>query len=405
MSNWYSRNDYLALPEDVIAFAWSAPMRNLAGKVGISDVALKKTLRRYGITTPPQGHWNRIHAGQEVPARPEPPARCPGGHGRMLIDPKFEPFIPKASPLPSCGPFASAEVPNDLEELRERETTLIRKVTVAKDLSSYHPAFKDIMRKEQRLREKAAMGSWYSHYKPEFDSAVDQRQMRLLNALFVALAKRGHDARVFADQHPRSFRPEVMIGDTRLGLQIGILGKHSTKMRYGEVVPEPSLPASTPLFIRCDGSGLPAWEDQTECKLETQIAEIAVSLIVAGEAAFRQRLKEAEIRAEEMRLEQARREEEERRERERLRLERIRELNEQRIADLRLSGELLRQSQDLRALVAQVRNALQQREDVVIERLKEWELWALREADKLDPILSGQIMSHFDPPQLPANEE
>jgi hypothetical protein len=405
MSNWYRRNDYLALPEDVIAFAWSAPMRDLAGRVGVSDVALKKILRKYGVTTPPQGHWNRIHAGREVPAPPEPPARCPGGHGRMLIDPKFEPLIPKASPLLSSGPFASAEVPNDLEELRKRETRLIGKVTVAKDMPRCHPAFKDIMRKEQRLREKAAMGTWYSHYKPEFDNPVDQRQLRLLNALFLVLAKRGHDTRVFADQHPRSFRPEVMIGDTRLGLQIGILGKHSTRMQYGEVVPDPSLPASTPLFIRCDEPGLPAWEDQTECKLETRIAEIAVSLIVAGEAAFRRRLKEAEIRAEEMRLARERREEEERGERERLRLERIRQLNEQRIADLRMSGELVRQSQDLRALVAQVRNALQQREDVDSERLKEWELWALREADKLDPILSGQIMAHFDPPQLPAKEE
>jgi len=27
------------------------------------------------------------------------------------------------------------------------------------------------------------------------------------------------------------------------------------------------------------------------------------------------------------------------------------------------------------------------------------------EADKLNPMLSGQIMSHFDPPQLPAKEE
>lgn len=405
MSNWCWRNDYLALPEDVIAFAWSAPMRDLAGKVGVSDVALKKMLRRYGVTTPPQGHWNRIHAGHKVPAPPEPPARCPGGYGRMLLDPKFEPYIPRANPLPSSGPFVSAEVPEDLEALREREAKLMGRVTVAKDLSRYHPAFNDILRKEQRLREKATKGTWYSHYKPEFDNPVDQRQMRLLNALFLALAKRGHEARVFADQRPRGFRPEVMIGDTRLSLQIGILGKHSTSMRYGEIVPDPTLPASTPLLIRCDEPGIPAWEDQKESKLESRIAEIAVSLIVAGEAAFRRRLKEAEIRAEQERIEREKRQEEERQERERQRLERIRQLNEQRIADLRLSGELLRQSQDLRALVANVRNALQQRDDVDNARLAAWEIWALGEADKLDPILSGQIMSHFDPPQAPAKEE
>lgn len=209
-------------------------------------------LHRYGVATPPRGHWKRVHAGQKVPAPLTPPARRPGGSGRILIDHRFEPYIPRADPLPSTGPFTLPEVPDDFEQMRKREARLIGKVTVAKDLSRYHHAFNDIMRKEARLREKAAQETWYSIYQPEFDNPVDQRQMRLLNALFLALAKRGHDARVFADQRPRGFRPEIMIGDTRLSLSIGIVGKHSTRMRHGEVVPDPSLPASTPLYIRCD---------------------------------------------------------------------------------------------------------------------------------------------------------
>jgi len=56
-------------------------------------------------------------------------------------------------------------------------------------------------------------------------------------------------------------------------------------------------------------------------------------------------------------------------------------------------------------LVAEVRKALEQRNDVDPDQLAVWENWALEEADKLDPILSGQIMSHFDPPLLPAEGE
>jgi hypothetical protein len=405
MSNWYWRNEYPALPEDVIAFAWSAPMRELAAKIGISDVALKKMLHRYGVATPPQGHWNRVRAGQKVPAPPTPPARRPGASGRLLIDRRFKPYVPEADPLPSAGPFTSAEVPDDFEQLREREARLIGKVTVAKDLSRYHHAFNDIMRKEARLREKAAQETWYSLYQPEFDNPVDQRQMRLLNALFCALARRGHDARVFPDQRPRGFRPEIIIGDTRLSLSIGIIGKHSTRMRHGEVIPDPSLPASTPLYVRCDEPGLSPWEDRAGCKLESQIADIAVSLIVAGEIAFRRRLAEAEIRAEQERIEREQREEAARQERARLRLEHIRELNEKRIASLRLSGKLLRQSQDLRALVARVKRELEHRADIGKQRLSDWEEWALAEADELDPILSGQIMSHLDPPNIPPEEQ
>ncbi len=402
MSNWYWRHAYLAMPEDVIAFAWSEPMRDLATKFGVSDVVLRKMLRKYGVTLPPQGHWNRVHVGRTVPAPPLPPARRPGQNGRMMIDPKFEPFIPEAAPIPSSGPFASAEVPEDLEELRERETKLLGKVTVPKDLARYHPAFASIMRSEQRLRDKAAESRWYE---PEFDNPVSQRQLRLLNALFLALAKRGHDAGIYVEQYTRAFCSHVIIGDTNVDLKIGILGKHPTKMRSGVMVPDPSLPASTLLVIQCDETEIPAWEDQKERRLETRIAEIAVSLIVAGEAKFRRQLRESEIRAEEERIRREQREKEEREERERQRLERIRQLNEQRIAGLRLSGELLRRSQDLRVLVAEVRKALEQRNDVDPDRLAAWENWALEEADKLDPILSGQIMSHLDPPLLPAEGE
>ena len=147
-----------------------------------------------------------------------------------------------------------------------------------------------------------------------------------------------------------------------------------------------------------------SWQDEAGSRLESRIGEIAVALIVAGEAAFRRRLKEAEIRDEQERIERLRREEEARKERERQRLEHIRKQNEQRIADLRMSGELLRQSQDLRALVVAVRLAMQQRADVTTQSLSAWEEWALGEADKLDPILSGQIMSHLYPPVPPAEE-
>lgn len=35
--------------------------------------------------------------------------------------------------------------------------------------------------------------------------------------------------------------------------------------------------------------------------------------------------------------------------------------------------------------------------DVGQDRLSEWERWASAEADRLDPILSGQIMTHLAP--------
>lgn len=56
MSYRYDSNEILVLPQDLQDFAWSAPMRDLAAKVGLSDVGLKKLLRSLGVVTPAQGH-------------------------------------------------------------------------------------------------------------------------------------------------------------------------------------------------------------------------------------------------------------------------------------------------------------------------------------------------------------
>ncbi|WP_246680604.1 hypothetical protein [Mesorhizobium sp. B2-4-13] len=50
------QRDILVLPDDLIAFAWSAPMRDLAAKLELSDVGLKKLLTRCGVASPPQGY-------------------------------------------------------------------------------------------------------------------------------------------------------------------------------------------------------------------------------------------------------------------------------------------------------------------------------------------------------------
>ena len=53
---WYRHDDVHVSPQTLIDFAWSAPMRDLAAKIGISDVGLKKLLKGHGIVTPLQGH-------------------------------------------------------------------------------------------------------------------------------------------------------------------------------------------------------------------------------------------------------------------------------------------------------------------------------------------------------------
>jgi hypothetical protein len=386
MSYGYYSGDILVLLQDLQDFAWSAPMRDLAAKVGLSDVGLKKLLKSHGVITPPQGHWNRVHAGKPVPKCPQLPARRPGETGRIHVDHRFANVLTTVEPMPSSGPFASAAVPEDLNELYDQELKAIGRVAVPRKLERFHYGLAQIFKQEECRRAKFASSHW-SWDAPKFDSAVDQRRFRILNAIFMALSKRGHGGR--ASERDGRIDATAVVGDMGVDLDIVMAGKHRTVRVYGRAQPAPDLPASTPLALMIDGGrdqpGETRWQDDASGRLESKIAEIVARIIVAGEARFRRSLKEAEEREEQYRRwqEQRRREEIERRNAERLKL-------------LRESGDLLRQAEDLRALIQRVREAVTSG-SVEVDRsaLETWEKWAGDEADRLDPVRSGQIMTHL----------
>jgi integrase len=64
-----ARIDRKALYEEV----WRDPMRIVAKRYGVSDVALAKTCRKLKIPVPGRGHWAKVAAGLPVPPRPPLP--------------------------------------------------------------------------------------------------------------------------------------------------------------------------------------------------------------------------------------------------------------------------------------------------------------------------------------------
>lgn len=390
MRNAYGWNDILVMPDDVREFAWSAPMRDLATKLDISDVGLKKLLTSHGIPTPPQGYWNKVHAGKPVPSVPKAPPRRPGESGRLRLDRRFEAVLTPVAPLPSSGPFASAAVPEDLEELRAVELQALGRASVPKSLDGAHRGLQDILAKEDRRRAKVAKSDWHWDA-PQFDNPLAKRRLRILNGIFQALSKRGHSGS--AHERDGEIHAGATVGDTYVGIDIGVHGKHRTVRLSGYLRPAPDLPASTPLAIRLNhgaasGTG-DNFVDDENGKLEQKLPLIVASIIVAGEAQFRRGLREAEERAELARLAEEKR-----------RQEKLIELNRARVGSLFESGQLLRQAQDIRALVAGVREAIVIGTTISESDVAAWERWALAEADKIDPIRSAQFMSHFREPKL-----
>jgi hypothetical protein len=112
-----------------------------------------------------------------------------------------------------------------------------------------HKGLVQLLKQEQLRRDKNAEREW-TFDEPKFDNPLGKRRLKIFNALFLALSKRGHDGDAY--ERDGEIHARAAIGDTYLGLDIEIVGSHRTVRQQGYLRPAPDLPASTPLALRID---------------------------------------------------------------------------------------------------------------------------------------------------------
>jgi len=79
---------------------WAEPVRTVAKRYGVSDVALGKICRKLRVPVPGLGHWARIRVGQMVPRPPLP--RLPDGTPSEITHERWQPRIER--PVAPKGP-------------------------------------------------------------------------------------------------------------------------------------------------------------------------------------------------------------------------------------------------------------------------------------------------------------
>jgi hypothetical protein len=67
---------------DLYELVWTAPVSEIAARIGISDVGLAKACRRADIPLPSRGYWARVSAGQPIGRDPLPPT--PAGLSEVI---------------------------------------------------------------------------------------------------------------------------------------------------------------------------------------------------------------------------------------------------------------------------------------------------------------------------------
>lgn len=351
---------------------WSQPMRDAGKKLGMSDNGLRKHCVKAFVPLPPQGYWNKLHAGQVVKATPLPP-RPPGISDTLTIG--AWDYREHNRRLMETEPKAPA-FDESIETLRERIARNIGVVAASKNLSPPHAAFR---RQVEDDASRAQQSSWHTSI---FDSPLERRRLRILQGLLYGLSRLDCSVTV----QGRETRT-IYIGVGQQTVSIA-LERAAKRRRAPDAKDAERLKFS---ILKGPGNDLErlSWTDADDQPLESHLGSIAVEIIVIGEMQYREHLvwvyEESIRRREEMRQEEIKR----RLDAEEAERKRLTKLETDRLKRLTDSAENFHRAQTIREFVTSVvsRNA----EHADPEHVERWKSWALVQADKLDSVATGRI--------------
>jgi len=74
-AHWAQEHTKWPPPEVLVRMVWRMPTVVLARRLGVSDKAVEKRCKKFGIHKPPRGYWAKIYAGKPI------------------FEPKFEDYV------------------------------------------------------------------------------------------------------------------------------------------------------------------------------------------------------------------------------------------------------------------------------------------------------------------------
>lgn len=372
-------------------------MTALARRFGISDVALRKTCIKFDIPVPQRGYWAKLHSGKST-TKVTLPVRAAGMDDEVVVGGGNYHWHDQPTDEEILGPSRDRPTFSEaIESVRDRVHQILGKVVVAKAMTAQHPAIARLVAQDEARRQKQLTATYtFSWEKPVFDSPFEQRRLRLLNALFLAVARcggrpevRGQEAReISITVHQTRVaisldRPPVVQRNSRGSVSQG--GGGADQLRFA-------------IVARYDrDQERVSWQDGEAGRLERFIQEIAVEVITTAEINYREScLREFDWRVqrkaqleEDARNHQLQVEREER--------ERQQKREQDRIDRLLDEAASLRRAIDIRAYVAVVKTTVASgASSISSEAIERWARWVVTEADRIDPVKSARFLKNFE---------
>lgn len=373
--------------QELYQLVWPQPMKTLAVRFGISDVALKKTCARAAVPVSGRGHWAKKDAGKRVVQANLPP-RPPGMDDEALVGSGGQYWHRNWTQEKLLGPLPAAPAFSEpIESVRNRIAKTVGRVTAPRNVKAWHPVISRLLAKDEERRQKQRSSRYsFSWDAPFFDSPFERRRLRILNSLFLATARMDGKPEIRGRE-----TEEIYISFHQRHVAIS-LDRPKTRRVRGRALPRNpgSDDKSLRLAIRDSmhaESDRRSWQDEDEKPLEHHLAEITVEIVLTAERQYR----EGTVRQHEWRVERkAQLEQEERKRRleaERAERERRTQLEQARVDRLLSDADAFKRASVIRSYVDKIRSAVERGEvDVSEADIARWSEWALGQANRIDPL-------------------
>ncbi|MHB9840952.1 hypothetical protein Q8F57_039730 [Paraburkholderia terrae] len=272
----------------------------------------------------------------------------------------------------------------DAVEVRIRQA-LPSKFRYVRALDNPHPLIARLLREDDERRNVMAK-SGYSWDKPRFESRFEQRRLTFLSNLVKLLAT----VDVYATVRGREARELILqVGCQHVELKVEAL--ETLRPRKGRVTGRSGEPMAVEVRVarwkHDEAEERLFWSDGDTGRLENQLRDIAVALVLTGERQYRKALQfafEWDRHDFEERLENARQAREAAEARER---EEYVQAERDRVGRLLAQVNAYQQAQQIREYVGKVTALPLATQGRAFDGDREaWACWALAVADQLDPI-------------------
>lgn len=367
---------------ELYELVWAEPMTKVAPRFGLSDVGLAKVCKRCNIPRPPVGYWAQKQVGKE-------PKRKPLPKSENEVDDLIK-FSMEEKPKPEVVSSEAERVRDpELKRLIQFEEQSENRITVEDSPARYHALVRNTresMKDSKWHRQNLLYPSWRER-EARLDIQVSKeslpRALRLMDSLIKAFEKRGHklvpevterhcDVYFVILGEQFRFRLREKTRMIRISDSEQKKDYFSNRVRY-----EPTGDLELILCRKLSRYSEETWKDGKRHRLEDQLNEVMIALIVGVERErdwrFQQEENERRRKAEEA---------------QRWRQEQERRKEEQKIGQLNKMIENWNQAASIRAFMADLKATVEERQGQIEERsdLAAWMSWAFAYADKIDPL-------------------